>query len=112
MVGQQGASVSSPSGDVERGSKYFKRFCAMCHHAEPDAHLRKKKFGPPLWGVHGRRPGVEASHTTSSVWDDVSLMQYMDEPGHAVGSDGFKHFQGIKDSQMRADILSFLKSLS
>eukprot|EP00931_Biecheleriopsis_adriatica_P008458 TRINITY_DN109642_c0_g1_i1.p1 TRINITY_DN109642_c0_g1~~TRINITY_DN109642_c0_g1_i1.p1 ORF type:complete len:130 (-),score=19.42 TRINITY_DN109642_c0_g1_i1:30-419(-) len=112
-------SGETPQGDAQAGAKHFKLFCSHCHSIQQEDKEEKKKYGPTLWGVYGRSrsPGVVDKPSSGvewrgDLWDSAALLAYIGEPGHATGTDGWKHFQGIKDLKTRADIVQYLRTLS
>jgi len=108
-------ALSSPTfaepGDATRGQRDF-RVCAPCHSLEADRNMT----GPSLAGLWGRKAGSLSSFERYSdplkssgiIWDDRSLDGWLADPDHMV-PDNEMPFNGIKDANVRADLLAFLK---
>ncbi|MBR1162623.1 c-type cytochrome [Bradyrhizobium elkanii] len=107
--------VSSPlrgqQDDVDRGEREF-RACAPCHSLEPDRNMT----GPSLANLWGRKAGSlpsferysDALKDSGIIWDDRSLDAWLSDPQHMV-PDNEMTFAGIKDGDVRSDLLAFLK---
>src|SRR5260370_29368825 len=86
--------------------------CAACHSLEPDRNMT----GPSLANLWSRKAGSLASFARYSsalkasgvVWNDKTLDEWTKDPAHLI-PDNQMVFQGIKNDQQRADLLSFLK---
>src|SRR6266704_4325332 len=103
--------ASAQLGDAARGQQGF-RACAPCHSLEPDRNMT----GPSLANLWGRKAGSlpsferysEALKSSGIIWDDRSLDAWLTDPDRMV-PDNEMSFNGIKDPQHRADLLTFLK---
>jgi len=103
--------ASAQLGDAARGQQNF-RACAPCHSLEPDRNMT----GPSLANLWGRKAGSlpsferysEALKASGIIWDDRSLDGWLTDPDRMV-PDNEMPFNGIKDTRVRADLLSFLK---
>ena len=82
------ALLAQPSlavGDAEAGKKIFKK-CSACHSLDPS----KKKLGPTLKGIIGRKAGSIAGYKYSSsypqardkglVWTEEEMVKYLVNP--------------------------------
>jgi cytochrome c len=106
-------ALSSPTfaepGDATRGQRDF-RVCAPCHSLEADRNMT----GPSLAGLWGRKAGSLSSFERYSdplkssgiIWDDRSLDGWLADPDRMV-PDNEMPFNGIKDANVRADLLAF-----
>ncbi len=98
-------------GNAARGQRIFGA-CAACHSLEPDRNMT----GPSLSGLWDRKAGTLASFPRYSpnlkssgvVWDDKTLDEWITDPQHLIPGNVMT-FDGIKNSQQRADLLAFLK---
>lgn len=104
-------SPAFAEGDASRGQQGF-RACAPCHSLEVDRNMT----GPSLAGLWGRKAGSlpsfeRYSHALKSsgiIWEDRSLDGWLADPQRMV-PDNVMPFDGIKDAQVRADLMAFLK---
>ena len=115
VIGLSTIALSSPSsaqqGDAARGQRSF-RMCAPCHSLEVDRNMT----GPSLADLWDRKAGSlqsferysDALKSSGIIWDDRSLDAWLTDPDRMV-PDNEMPFNGIKDSQRRADLLAFLK---
>jgi len=98
-------------GNAERGQRAF-RACAPCHSLEPNRNMT----GPSLSGLWNRQAGALASFRRYSpalkssgiIWADNSLDAYIEDPQTFIPENEMT-FRGIKEAQVRADLLAFLK---
>src|SRR5258708_36081443 len=98
-------------GDATRGQRDFQA-CAPCHSLEPDRNMT----GPSLAGLWGRKAGglssfdrySNALKSSGIIWDGRALDGWLTDPQRMV-PDNEMPFEGIKDGQVRADLLAFLK---
>ena len=96
---------------VARGERDF-QVCAQCHSLEPDRNMT----GPSLAHLWGRKAGSLPSFDRYSgalkasgiIWDDRSLDAWLTDPARMI-PDNEMPFEGVKDSRVRTDLLSFLK---
>jgi len=103
--------VLAAEGDPAGGRQAFGA-CAPCHSLAPDRNMT----GPSLANLWGRKAGALASferyspalRTAGIVWDDATLDQWLADPAHMVPGNRMT-FPGIKDAQVRADLIAFLK---
>jgi cytochrome c len=98
-------------GNPARGQRVFGA-CAPCHSLEPNRNMT----GPTLADVWNRKAGSvtgfsrysPALKSSGVMWDDKTLDAWIADPQHLVPGNQMI-FQGIKDTQQRADLLAFLK---
>lgn len=106
--------VLASEGDAARGRQAY-RACAACHSLAPGRNMT----GPSLAGLWGRKAGTLPSFERYSpaleaadiVWDEASLDPWLADPAHMVPGNRMS-FAGIKDGQVRADIIAYLKEAS
>ena len=107
-------------GDPEAGKKHFRQ-CSVCHGLE----YNKRKIGPPLKGIIGRKAGRAPDYKYSTsfielsekglVWDEDNLMTYLENPTTFVksflGKDKIKikMFNRFKKESFRQDVIAYLK---
>jgi cytochrome c len=101
---------AAAEGDVAKGEKLFKR-CAACHSLEAG----KKKIGPSLAGVFGRKAGTvegfkysKAMMASDIVWDEETIDQYLEKPKTFIPKNKMA-FPGFKKPEQRADVIAYLK---
>lgn len=98
-------------GNAARGQRVFGA-CAACHSLQPDQNMT----GPSLAGLWNRKAGSLASFSRYSdalksaniQWNDKTLDEWIRDPQHVVPGTSMT-FEGIRESQPRADLLAFLK---
>jgi len=111
LAGVLVSSAFAAEGDPTRGQQAF-RACAPCHSLVPDRNMT----GPSLAHLWGRRAGGLSSFERYSlalkaadiVWDELSLDPWLTDPAHMVPGNRMT-FPGIKNEQVRADLIAFLK---
>ena len=103
-----------PLGELDNGARQFARKCSVCHSLEPDG---KRRAGPTLYGVFGRRAGTLSGYpyspalsATELVWNEQTIDALFKE-GPDVMTPGSKMpIQRINKAQDRQDLIKFLKS--
>mmetsp|Transcript_51121 Transcript_51121/g.81082 ORF Transcript_51121/g.81082 Transcript_51121/m.81082 type:complete len:212 (+) Transcript_51121:53-688(+) len=110
-----------PPGDVVKGQKYFKKYCAQCHSIYPDnriMHAGGSQLGPTLFNIYGRASGMmEIQNKTANervdgvLWMAGPLMNYMKNPRQLAQGNVQMNFRGIPDFQTRVDIIHYMKTL-
>lgn len=104
--------ASAADGDPDRGQRVFNG-CAPCHSLESGRNMT----GPSLAQLWNRKAGGLPSFERYSavlkssgiVWDDKTLDQWITDPQHLIPGNQMT-FQGLKNTQQRADLLAFLKT--
>ncbi|HWA79115.1 MAG TPA: cytochrome c family protein [Acetobacteraceae bacterium] len=103
------------TADVKKGQEFVEEVCAACHNYTPGAGT---KIGPDLYGVVGRPrasvPGFNYSSALKSlggVWTYHNLNLWLFNP-QAVAPGTLMTFAGIPQTQTRADVIAFLRTLS
>ncbi len=122
--------VAMAGGDAKKGEKVFKK-CKACHTAEKGG---KKKVGPNLFGIIGRKAGTKegfkysklmmAASEAGLVWNDEFLHKYLAKKGvnkslkdfvEAAGGKakgrGKMAFAGLKKEKDRDNVIAYLKTL-
>jgi cytochrome c len=113
VLGTVTSAAGSPEGNAARGAAAFRQ-CIGCHSAESGVHLT----GPSLAHVWGRRAGTVDGFTRYSeplkqaavVWDAPTLDRWLQDP-QAVAPGNLMTFPGLKDEQVRADLIAYLKAV-
>ena len=106
-----GSGAALAEGDAEAGKKVFKK-CKACHTFDPG----KKKIGPHLKGVVGRKAGSVEGYKYSKAfreidltWDEANLDQFLTKPKAFVKKTKMT-FSGLKKESQRADVIAYLKA--
>lgn len=108
------ASGPSLAADVAKGKKVFNK-CKACHSLVAG----KKKIGPSLHGVYGRKAGTlkgfkfskamkAAGAKRNIVWDDETLDKYLTKPKKFIPK-GKMVFPGLRKEKDRNNLLAYLK---
>ena len=102
-----GAALAA--GDAEKGKKIFKK-CKACHSMKKG----KKKIGPSLCGVIGRKVGQEKFKYSSAMkksgltWDEATLDKFLEKPRKMVKKTKMS-FAGLKKAKDRANVIAFMQ---
>jgi len=103
----------APAQNASVGKKVFEQRCHICHFPVPG----RQYIGPSLFGVVGRHIGREPDYhyskadlTTDMVFDPKTLDRYIKSPRGTVPGTAMTYI-GIKDPQMRADLIAYLETL-
>ncbi len=115
-------AAASDASDLEAGKKGFKK-CIACHALEKG----KKKVGPDLFNIIGRKAGAGENYKYSKdmaeagkkglVWDADSLTAYLEDPKKFVGQflkkgkAKIKMANKFKKLKFRQNLVSYLQSL-
>ncbi len=106
-----GSGAALAEGDAAAGEKVFKK-CKVCHTFDPS----KKKIGPHLKGVIGRKAGSVEGYKYSKamaaadvIWDEANLDGYLTKP-KAFMKGTKMSFAGLKKEAQRADVIAYLKA--
>jgi len=98
---------------MPNGARQFYRKCSVCHTLGPDG---KRKAGPSLFGVFGRRAGTlegygysDAMRGIDIVWSDETIDKLFDlGPDHYTPGSKMP-MQRIAKAQDRIDLIAFLR---
>jgi len=106
------SSVTMAAGDAAKGKKVFKK-CKACHSIKAG----KKKVGPSMFGVAGRKAGTaegfrfsKAMKESGLTWDDATLDSFLKKPRKLIKKTKMS-FGGLKKEKQRADVIAYLKTL-
>ncbi len=106
-----GSGAAVAEGDAAKGEKVFKK-CKTCHTFDPG----KKKIGPHLKGVVGRKAGAVEGYKYSKAmagaditWDEANLDKYLTKPKAFIKGTKMS-FAGLKKEAQRADVIAYLKA--
>ncbi len=106
-----GSGAAVAEGDAAKGEKVFKK-CKTCHTFDPG----KKKIGPHLKGVVGRKAGSvegfkysKAMAAADITWDEANLDKYLTKPKAFLKGTKMS-FAGLKKEAQRADVIAYLKA--
>ncbi|MFC0389225.1 c-type cytochrome [Muricoccus vinaceus] len=104
------------NANVETGRGIATRVCAACHSFNEGG---RNAVGPNLYGVvggpHAHREdfnysaGMKGLH--DKTWDYEALNAFLNKPAAAVPGTRMA-FAGLNQAQQRADVISYLRSLS
>jgi cytochrome c len=104
-----GSGAALAQGDAAAGEKVFKK-CKTCHSFDPG----KKKLGPHLKGVVGRKAGSvegfkysKAMAGSDITWDEASLDEFLKKPKAFLKGTKMS-FGGLKKDDQRADLIAYL----
>jgi cytochrome c len=108
------AAHAMAAGDARRGADVFAEECGDCHSSIPG----KDKKGPTLIGVNGRKAGTVASFAGYSdamkqigiTWSAERIDAYITAPRKVVPGGKMK-YDGLTDSDARADVIAYVFSL-
>jgi cytochrome c len=124
QAGQPAAAKPAPvpaiapllaKADVKAGQQFVESVCAACHNYTAGAGA---KIGPDLYGVVGRPRASVAGFNYSSAlkglggtWTYHNLNLWLHDP-QSVAPGTLMTFAGIPQTQTRADVIAFLRTLS
>ncbi len=102
--------AADAQSDAAKGRAVFAQ-CQICHSLDNG----RNGVGPSLYGLFGRRSGSvpefnysEAMKSANVTWSDDTLFKYLADPKAYLP--GVKMpFPGVKDEQLRRDVIAFLK---
>ena len=110
MALTSGAAMAA--GDAAKCRKVFKK-CKACHSIKAG----KKKVGPSMFGVVGRKAGTAQGYRFSKAmkgsgltWDEATLDKFLKKPKKVVKKTKMG-FAGLKKDNQRADVIAYLKTL-
>jgi cytochrome c2 len=108
------ANANAAPGTVAAGKLVYLHQCSGCHSNLPGMD----RFGPTLAGVYGRKAGTAPLHRYSAamkaskiVWTATTLNGFLTNP-HAYMPGTIMPYSGLKNPQMRANLIAYLKSIS
>lgn len=114
VVAPATAQATAMAGDVDTGSKTFRKKCMGCHTADKGGANRT---GPNLWGIVGKAKGASKGYRYSKnmsalggVWTTEEISAFIAGPRTFL-PDTKMTFPGLKSEQDRADVLAYLKTL-
>ena len=103
-----------PLQDLDNGARQFARKCSVCHTLEADG---KRRAGPTLYRVFGRRAGAVPDYPYSSalaqapiVWDATTIDALFREGPDVVTPGSKMPLQRIDNARDREDLIRFLRS--
>ena len=114
------ASGSAFAGDPAKGQKAFMSKCNVCHSAAQGD--KKKKVGPNLYGVVGRKAGALPGYKkykglqgANFAWDEASLDELLVNPKKffkkVSGNNSIMAIISTRNPSQRADLIAHLKTL-
>ncbi|MDH3596119.1 MAG: cytochrome c family protein [Rhodospirillales bacterium] len=96
-------------GDATAGKKVFKK-CQACHALEAG----KKKIGPSLHGIFGRKAGSvdgfkfsKAMKASDIVWDEENMDKFLAKPKTVLPGTRMV-FAGLKKDDQRKNLIAYL----
>jgi cytochrome c len=102
-----------PDQPIDNGEKQFARKCSVCHSLTPSS---KRRAGPTLYGVFGRKVGAVVDYPYSKeliamdlVWNEETIDRLFKDGPDVVTPGSKMPVQRIKGEQDRADLISYLK---
>ncbi|WP_050383995.1 c-type cytochrome [Bradyrhizobium pachyrhizi] len=94
------------------GEQAFNNSCRTCHTVKDGDN----RVGPNLHNVVGRKAGSvanfsysEAMKSSDIVWDESTLLRFIEDPEAVVSGNGMKPYTGVRSAEDRARIVAFLK---
>ncbi len=106
-----GSGAALAAGDAAAGEKVFKK-CKACHTFDPG----KKKIGPHLKGVIGRKAGAvegykysKAMKAADITWDAANLDEFLKKPKAFLKGTKMS-FSGLKKEDQRANVIAYIEA--
>ena len=103
-----------PKQTVSNGELQFARKCSVCHTLTADG---KRRAGPTLFGVFGRRAGglegypySPALQNSDIIWTAATIHRLFEEGPDKVTPGTKMPIQRMKNAKDRSDLVSFLQS--
>ena len=94
------------------GEQAFNNSCRTCHTVKDGDN----RVGPHLHNIIGRKAGSvanfpysEAMKSSDIVWDERTLLRFIEDPEAVVSGNGMKPYSGVRSAEDRAGIVAFLK---
>lgn len=110
----QTARRFQPTSTISNGERQFARKCSVCHTLQADG---KRRAGPTLHGVFGRRAGTlpgypysEALRNANIVWNADTISKLFNDGPDKVTPGTKMPIQRMKNPQDREDLIKFLES--
>ncbi len=98
----------------DNGARQFARKCSVCHSLEADG---KRRAGPSLYRIFGRRAGTFSGYPYSSalartelVWNEATIDALFKDGPDVVTPGSKMPLQRIPKAKDRHDLIDFLKS--
>ena len=98
---------------MDNGARQFARKCSVCHSLEPNY---KRRAGPTLYGIFGRKAGTAEGYTYSEalknsnlIWDEITISDLFDHGPDVVTPGSKMPIQVIKNDSDLNDLVLFLK---
>ncbi|OKO82983.1 c-type cytochrome [Bradyrhizobium sp. NAS96.2] len=95
------------------GEQAFNNSCRTCHTVKDGDN----RAGPNLHNIVGRKAGSvtnfrysEAMKSSDIVWDERTLLRFIEDPEAVVSGNGMKPYTGVRSAEDRTRIVAFLKS--
>jgi len=111
LVGAAISVSAQAEGDVALGEKVFRK-CKACHSFDP----AKKKMGPTLAGVMGRKAAAVEGYKYSKgfqkldvVWDDASMAAFLKAPRKFAKGTKMA-FAGLRKPADVENLLAYMKA--
>ncbi len=105
-----------PTEDISNGERQFARKCSVCHTLEADG---RRRAGPTLFGLFGRKAGSLPDYPYSQALLDSDIIWSADEvarlftDGPDIVTPGTKMpIQRMKNKQDRDDLIAFLEQVT
>ncbi|NQV84000.1 MAG: cytochrome c family protein [Rhodospirillales bacterium] len=106
------SGAAMASGDATKGKKVFNK-CKACHSTEAG----KKKIGPSMFGVVGRKAGTaegfrfsDAMKDSGLTWNEDTLEKFLKKPKKLVKGTKMS-FAGLKKESQIEDVIAYMKTL-
>jgi cytochrome c len=106
------SATAMAAGDATKGAQVFKK-CKACHSIKAG----KKKVGPSMFGVVGRKAGTAKGYRFSKAmkgsgltWDETTLDKFLKKPKKLIKKTKMG-FGGLKKDSQRADVIAYMKTL-
>ena len=96
---------------MDNGARQFARKCSVCHSLELNY---KRRAGPTLYGIFGRKAGTaegytEALKNSDLIWDEITISDLFDHGPDVVTPGSKMPIQVIKNDSDLNDLVLFLK---
>ena len=112
-VGGDSAAPTAPLTAADRGRQAFGE-CGICHSAREGDPAR---VGPNLFGVFGRDAGSadgfsysKAMRESGIIWTDETLDAFILNPQKSMSGNRMG-YAGMSNTERRADLIAYLKTL-